>query len=54
MTSAEQVLADDKARAEIAKLNAETAEIIQNMRYRFWVMGAAYIGALGVILKFFG
>lgn len=37
---------------EIAKLVAETAEIQQSMKYRFWVLGAAYIGALGVILKF--
>lgn len=51
MTKAEQALADDKVRAGIAKLNAETAEIVQNMRYRFWVLGAAYLGALGVFLK---
>lgn len=52
MTAQEQALADDKMRAEIAKLNAETAEIVQNMRYRFWVLGAAYIGALAVIVRF--
>lgn len=52
MTQAEQALADEKMRAEIAKLVAETSEINQSMKYRFWVLGAAYIGALGVILKF--
>ena len=52
MTDAEQKLADEKMRAEIAKLFAETAEIQQNMKYRFWVMGAAYIGALAVVVKF--
>lgn len=41
-----------KVDVEIAKLVAETAEIQQNMKYRFWVMGAAYVGALGVLLKF--
>ncbi len=52
MTNTEQTLADDKMRAEISKLIAETAEIQQNMKYRFWVMGAAYIGALAVVVKF--
>lgn len=52
MTHAEQQLEDDKMRAEISKLLAETAEIQQNMKYRFWVLGAAYVGALGVLLKF--
>jgi hypothetical protein len=52
MTEAEQRLADDKMRAEIAKLSAETAEINQNMKYRMWVLGAAYLGALGVLLRF--
>ncbi len=52
MTHAEQALADDKMRAKIAKLAAETAEIQQNMKYRFWVLAAAYIGALAVVLKF--
>ena len=51
VTQQEQMLADDKMRAEIARLVAETAEIQQNMKYRFWVMGAAYVGALGVIVK---
>jgi hypothetical protein len=52
MTVKELELQDDKARAEIAKLTAETAEILQNMKYRFWVLAAAYIGALAVVLKF--
>jgi len=52
MTAAEQALADDKMRDEIARLNAETAEISHNMRYRLWVWVAAYIAALVVILKF--
>lgn len=54
MTEQEQRLADDRMRAEIAKLVAETAEIQQNMRYRFWVLGAAYVGALGVIFRLAG
>lgn len=52
MTHAEQALADEKMRAEIAKLAAETSEINQNMKYRFWVLMAAYVGALAVIVKF--
>ncbi|PRY79949.1 hypothetical protein CLV76_104149 [Marivita geojedonensis] len=59
MTHTEQALADDKMRAEIArlisetaKISAETAEIQQNMKYRFWVMMAAYISAMGILLKF--
>ncbi len=52
MTDTEQMLADEKMRAEISKLIAETAEIQQNMKYRFWVLGAAYIGALAVVVKF--
>lgn len=54
MDAAEQRLADDRARAEIANLNAEISEIVQNMRYHFWVLAAAYIGALVVLLKFVG
>ena len=52
MTKQEQILADDLMRGQIAKLVAETAEIQQNMKYRFWVLAAAYVGALGIILKF--
>lgn len=59
MTQAEQSRADDRMRAEIAplisetaKISAETAEIQQNMKYRFWVMMAAYVSAMGILLKF--
>jgi hypothetical protein len=52
MTEQEQMLSDERMRAEISKLIAETAEIQQNMKYRFWVLGAAYIGALAVVVKF--
>lgn len=41
MTLQEQSIADDKMRVEIAKLVAETSEINQNMKYRFWVLMAA-------------
>ena len=52
MTHTEQALADDKMRAEIAKLVAETSKINQNMKYRFWVLMAAYVSAMGILLKF--
>ena len=55
MTAQEQSIADDKMRAEIArlisetaKISAATAEIQQNMKYRFWVLMAAYVSAMGV------
>ncbi|MEM1430618.1 MAG: hypothetical protein AAGG09_14275 [Pseudomonadota bacterium] len=42
MTQAEQALADDKMRAEIAKLIAETAKINKETRwYELVVIGAA-------------
>ncbi|MEM6306974.1 MAG: hypothetical protein AAF701_03190 [Pseudomonadota bacterium] len=53
MTAQERAEHNRKIDAEIAKLIAETAEIQQNMRYRFWVMGAAYLGALAILLKAF-
>ncbi|MEM8553812.1 MAG: hypothetical protein AAGF71_03195 [Pseudomonadota bacterium] len=53
MTQHEQALADDKMRAEIAKLVAETAEIQRNMKYRFWVMLAAFAGVLVTAIKIF-
>ena len=60
MTLQEQSIADDKMRAEIArlisetaKISAKTAEIQQNMKYRFWVLMAAYVSAMGVLFKFF-
>ena len=59
MSPAEQTLHDDKVRAEIVNLNAQTAnfhaqtaEIQQNMRYRFWVLAGAYVGALAVVVRF--
>ena len=54
MTQVEQALADDRMRAEIAKLTAETAQIQQNMKYRFWVMAAAYITAVAAVFQIFG
>ncbi|MEM8576712.1 MAG: hypothetical protein AAGF60_02570 [Pseudomonadota bacterium] len=51
MNDAERAEHLRKIDAEIAKLIAETAEIQQNMKYRFWVMGAAYIGAMAVLLR---
>lgn len=42
----------EKLRAEISKLMSETAQINQNMKYRMWVLGAAYVGAMGVLLRF--
>jgi glucose dehydrogenase len=53
MTLQEQSIADDKMRAEIAKLVAETSEINKNKKYRFWVMMAAYVSAMGILFKFF-
>ena len=38
--------------AEIAKISVETADIQQNMKCRFWVLMAAYVGAMGVLPKF--
>ena len=59
MTHQEQSIADDKMRAEIArlisetaKISAETAEIQQNMKYRFWVLMAAYVSARCVLFEF--
>lgn len=54
MTTHNQSLADEKIHAEIAKLMAETTQIQQNMKYRIWVMGAAYLGAMATILNIFG
>ena len=53
MTVQERCIADDKMRAEIAKCVAETSEISQNMKYRFWVLMAAYVSAMGILFKFF-
>lgn len=54
MTKEEQSIADDRMRAEIAKLVAETSEINRNFKYRFWVMMAVCAGAIGLLLKFAG
>lgn len=62
MTTAEQALADDKMRAEIAnliaataKLNAETAKIA---RERFWIPFTVFAGVLVAVVtllpKLFG
>lgn len=54
MTAAEQVLADDKMRAEIghlmastAKLNAETAKI---SRERYWIPFTVFAGVIVAVL----
>ncbi|MCR9108345.1 MAG: hypothetical protein NXH94_05555 [Rhodobacteraceae bacterium] len=52
MTQQEQSLAGDKMRAEIAKRVAGTSKINKNMRYRFWVLMAVYVSAMGVLFKF--
>lgn len=54
MTPDEQSLADNKMRAEIAGLIAETARIQRDMKYRFWVLAAAYVGGLAALFKIFG
>lgn len=53
MTNAEQSLADDKARAEIAKLVAETAKINTENRWYPAVVGAATMAAALTIAKLF-
>ena len=40
MSHQQQSVAGDRMRAEIAKAVAETSEINQNMKYRFWVFMA--------------
>lgn len=53
MTSHEQHLADDRMRAEIAKLIAETAKINREFQwYPFMVMSAT-IAATAMIVKLF-
>ena len=57
MTSAEQNIADDKMRAEIAKLIAETAKINAEARWYPMVIGTGLAAGLmtagGTIAKFF-
>ncbi|WP_308915407.1 hypothetical protein [Jannaschia sp. LMIT008] len=54
MTKAEQSLADDKMRAEIANLAAQTARIQQQMRWQMpmWMIG--FIGAIVAIVNVYG
>lgn len=53
MTTAEQTIADDKMRAEIAKLVAETAKINAEARWYPFVATAAIFGGALAIAKFF-
>lgn len=46
MTDQEQALADQKMRAEIAKLIAETSKINTENRYSLLIAGAAFATAL--------
>ncbi len=54
MTTAEQVIQDDKVRAEIAKLIAETAklnaETAKISRERFWIPFTIFGGVLAAVL----
>lgn len=54
MTQAEQSLADDKMRAEIAYLAAQTARIQQQMRWQMPVYLVSFIGAVIAIVNVFG
>ncbi len=51
MTQEEQSLADDKMRAEIAKLVAETAKINTENRWYLLVVGAAAMAVALTIAK---
>lgn len=53
MTTAEQTLSDDKARAEIAKLIAETSKINAEARWYPFVATAAIFGAALALVKLF-
>ena len=53
MTTAEQNIADDKMRAEIAKLVAETGKINAEARWYPFVASAAIFGGALAIAKFF-
>lgn len=53
MTTVEQNIADDKMRAEIAKLVAETAKINAEARWYPFVATAAIFGGALAIAKFF-
>ncbi len=54
MTAAEQTIADDKVRAEIAKLVAETGKINAEARWYPFVATAALFGAALAFVKFLG
>ena len=53
MTQAEVNLADDKMRAEIQHLAAQTARIQQQMRWQMPVYFVSFIGAMIAVLTFF-
>ncbi len=53
MTHAEQALADDKVRAEIAKLIAETSKINSENRFYPFVVGSGVTLAAVAIAKLF-
>ncbi len=53
MTSQEQALADDKMRAEIAKLIVETRQISLNMLLAPFLAAAGVMGATAAIVKLF-
>lgn len=54
MTEQEQALADDKMRAEIAHLAAQTARIQQQMRWQMPIYLVSFIGAAIAIANVFG
>lgn len=51
MTDKEYDFRIEKMAAETAKLQAETSQINQHMKYQFWVVAAGYLGALVLIFK---
>lgn len=60
MTEAEQTLADDKARAEIANLNALTAKLVAETikintenRWYLMIVGAAFFAGAAAFTKLF-
>ena len=54
MTQKELALSDDKMRAEIAYLAAQTARIHQQMRWQMPVYLVSFIGAVIAIVNVFG
>ncbi|MDO5643696.1 MAG: hypothetical protein Q4G26_15090 [Paracoccus sp. (in: a-proteobacteria)] len=53
MTNAEQALADDKMRAEIAKLLAETKQVTVNTFLAPFLAAAGLMGATAALVKIF-